>query len=253
MAYEPNDNIKILGWIIISITSHAFIIAIILMAFHRFNVVEKPSMAKKIITTSIGLKLKPKEAKFFADQHHSVTKENSSLLSSAKPKPKSFYRRKVYHKEDPLGLKALTKPLDHGYNDNQAEGEDDSINGPKTSLNAWQWQHAPFFNRIKAQIKEIWAPALAIARYDPKAELLAKHDRISVLAVSIDREGKLIRADIITSSGVYYLDNEAKRALITAAPFLYPPQELFRDKMHFTFTFAFHVLMDRGFSLSVDW
>jgi outer membrane biosynthesis protein TonB len=71
--------------------------------------------------------------------------------------------------------------------------------------------------------------------------------------VTIDRQGYLRDVKITDHSGVGYLDDEAERAFVVAAPFLYPPQELFDKGDEFSFTFAFHLYLDRGFSFGFDW
>jgi TonB family protein len=141
-------------------------------------------------------------------------------------------------------LEIAKKPAD--FVPNQPEGE-------HTELNAWQWRHAPFFNRIKARISEIWSPQAQISRFDPQGTLLGQEDRVTVVKVTIDRQGHLRNLAITEKSGVGYLDDEAARAFKEASPFLYPPKELFEQSDEFSFNFAFHLYINRGFSINFDW
>lgn len=125
--------------------------------------------------------------------------------------------------------------------------------GDETKLNAWQWRHAPFFNRIKAKIAQIWAPNVQIARFDPQGALLGQQDRITVMSVTIDKSGLIKSLSVALGSGVAYLDEEAERSFKTAQSFPFPPKELFVEKDEFTFKFAFFLSVSRGFSFDFDW
>jgi TonB family protein len=125
--------------------------------------------------------------------------------------------------------------------------------GKKTNINTWQWRHASFFNRVKTQVGQIWSPKKQISRYDPQGLLLGQRDRVTIISITIDKNGSLKKLDIINESGVAYLDEEAIRTFKQATPFLYPPTELFLEKDEFSFTFAFHLLMDRKFHFDFRW
>jgi len=125
--------------------------------------------------------------------------------------------------------------------------------GKHTHLNTWSWRHAPFFNRIKMQIGHVWAPNRQIARFDPQGSLLGQKDRVTVLSVTIDAHGRLETLQVAHSSGVAYLDEEAERAFKKAAPFPYPPRDLFNTQDGFTFQFAFHLQQNKGLKFDFDW
>src|SRR6185437_235034 len=116
---------------------------------------------------------------------------------------------------DPLGLRAVNF---NDYLPSVKEGEN-------TELNAWQYRHASFFNRIKNNIARIWSPNSKIERHDPQGKLLGHLDRVTVMEVTIDRGGGLKGLSVANSSGVSYLDEEAERAFRKAAPFPFPPRE----------------------------
>ena len=152
---------------------------------------------------------------------------------------------------DPLGI----RPHFKAYHVTQAvhDAIDDVNEGDKTELNAWQWRHAPFFNRIKASIAKMWTPGKQIRDQDPQGTLLGHKDLVTVLEVTLDRQGQISQVYISSPSGVAYLDAEAERAFRASAPFSYPPKELFNERGDFSFSFAFHLHIDRGISFDFQW
>jgi protein TonB len=202
---------------------------------------------------------KPEKARYYADKNQSTKQERKSrhtstnanlfskkaLPASKAPKINDFLATKAL---DPLGLnKALPKAEPFG------DHVPDVATSDQTELNTWTWRHAPFFNRIKAQIGHVWAPHEQIARYDPQGLLLGHEDRVTVMRVSINPKGNLISLVLAHSSGVAYLDEEAERALQKAAPFPFPPKDLFAHSEDFTFQFAFHLQLNRGIKFDFEW
>jgi len=120
--------------------------------------------------------------------------------------------------------------------------------GSKTSLNAWQWKHAAFFNRIKERVASQWSPNTQIRRHDPQGKAIGGQDRVTVLSVSIDKDGKIVDIQVLNSCGLAFLDDEAVRSFRVAAPFAHPPSQLFENDELFTFQFGFHLSMQKGFS-----
>lgn len=202
--------------------------------------------------------LRPKKANYLAEHDRTAKKEKKARLQSQDDAVNldgngEIFLNKYKTKQDPLGILPhfdrqgrLNTNSSPDYLPHVEEGEG-------TELNAWQWRHAPFFNRIKSRIGKIWSPQAQINRYDPQGVLLGQQNRVTVMLVTIDREGSLVDLAITEPSGVAYLDEEAERAFKEAAPFLYPPQELFLDKELFSFTFAFYLQINRGFSFDFNW
>jgi TonB family protein len=192
---------------------------------------------------------RPKVAKYLAEFDQKTNKERKAQVG-----PKSLETNKNFNKpkkafghkqaDDPLGIMPKFASF--------TKDSIDAVNGDTTELNAWKWDHAPFFNRIKEQIASIWSPLAQINRHDPNGKLLGQTNRVTVLSISINKIGELIDLSIKNPSGVNYLDEEALRALKKASPFLYPPQELFKNNNTFSFDFAFHVEVNRGISLNFD-
>lgn len=169
------------------------------------------------------------------------------VLGAKRPKqPKTSFL------PDPLGLR-----VSPGNSEQDAMPFSDHLphvaEADSTSLNAWQWRHAQFFNRLKSSIARTWSPNAQIARFDPRGVMLGQMDRVTVMLVTIDSLGKLTELSVANSSGVSYLDDEAMRAFQVAAPFPHPPRELFKNKDEFTFKFAFHLQINRGVKLDFDW
>ncbi len=198
----------------------------------------------------------PKEARFRAefDQKTDVEQKASPKPTNGqndpppaqKPRLKNLGFRKK-SASDPLGIRPVFAQNSHH------EQLPDVKDGDETKLNAWQWKHAPFFNRIKEKIASIWSPQNQINRYDPNGSLIGTSGRITLLSITIDQKGFIKELFVKESSEVAYLDEEALRTFREAAPFSYPPDELFDHDGKFSFTFAFRVEINRGFSLNFDW
>lgn len=152
---------------------------------------------------------------------------------------------------DPLGLKPTFNDEAFAINAND-DYLPDVKEGKANKLNTLQWQHAPFFNRMREKIKSIWQPQSQINRYDPEGELLGTNNRVTIVSITMDQRGELVELFVKDPSGVSYLDEEALRSFREAAPFSYPPKELFDEGGTFSFTFAFHLQLNRGFSLNFE-
>jgi TonB family protein len=121
----------------------------------------------------------------------------------------------------------------------------------ETRLNAWEWKHASFFNRMKNMVAKTWSPQQQIQRYDPQGIQLGRQDRLTVVTVTIDRSGRVHRVGVEKESGVGYLDEEATRAFLAAGPFPNPPDALFEQSEFFTFSFGFYLSIERGFGIHI--
>ncbi len=203
------------------------------------------------LSPEMPLKLAHASASPTQDNQQESKKEEVELAMEA-PTVDDFFRpvkkTKSLKNNDPLGLKDIQLPT--SANNDFLKDVDE---GDKTDLNAWQWRHAPFFNRVKAAVGRVWAPNLQISRYDPQGQLLGQKDRTTIMSVTIDFEGKLRDLKVAQTSGVAYLDEEAERTFKAAAPFPFPPKELFANQQEFTFKFAFHLAINRGLSFDFDW
>ena len=123
------------------------------------------------------------------------------------------------------------------------------LNQPKsdeTLLNSRRFKYWAFFQRVKRQVEAQWKPGDAVMEWDPKLKQAGRKDRLTILKVTIDKKGKLLRSEIVKESGISYLDREALRAFKAAQPFVNPPGGLMDKHGRLTFNFGFLVEMSGG-------
>ena len=115
--------------------------------------------------------------------------------------------------------------------------------GDATALNAKKFKFASFFNRVKRQVQPEWNPSTVYVRHDPSGNVYGVKDRVTVLRVHLAPDGKLIGSNVVTSSGVDFLDDEAVAAFTRSQPYGNPPKELVETdgQIHFTFAFIFEL------------
>jgi TonB family protein len=123
----------------------------------------------------------------------------------------------------------------------------DIDDGEMTAVNAKKWKHAPFFNRVKRAVANEWHPEVVYVRHDPSGNVYGVKDRVTVLRIHLQTDGKLAAWNVIQSSGVEFLDDEAIDAFRKAAPFPNVPKDLADTdgQVHFNFAFIFE-LSGRG-------
>ena len=109
----------------------------------------------------------------------------------------------------------------------------------ETRLNAWRWKHSTFFDRIKQAISRNWRGREVYERHDPTREVYGSQRLITVLQVTLDRDGQIKALHVREASGSRFLDDEALRATRLAGPFVNPPPALFGDRETFSFPFGF--------------
>ncbi len=114
--------------------------------------------------------------------------------------------------------------------------------GDRTLLNARRFKYWGYFNRIHDSIKRNWQPGQEYRRADPTGRVYGVKDRMTVLAVRLDRHGTLLDLSVREGSGVAPLDDEALRAFRAAEPFPNPPAGLVGK--HGTIMFSFGFFLD---------
>jgi TonB family protein len=119
--------------------------------------------------------------------------------------------------------------------------------GDATALNSKKWNFASFFNRVKRAVADQWHPELVYVQHDPNGNVYGVKDRVTVLRIHLAPDGKLAAWNVMQSSGVDFLDDEAIDAFKKAAPFPNPPKALVDPdgQIHFNFAFIFE-LSGRG-------
>lgn len=228
------------------------------------ELVEEPHHRKAIARHQANNDEVPEKARFLSEKASIAQQDVSpSANIKARSKPlapasrsqaeKAFDRKgeiptskKLAKKNDPLGLfnPAINLSEEHVVGTKE---------GRETALSAWQYQHAPFFNRIKERIGALWNPTQAIRRNDPEGKLLGQMDRVTGVQVTIDQQGSIVDVSITRESGVDYLDAEALRATKLSGPYINPPLALFKGQQYFVFDFGFYLSVSRGFSFDFDW
>jgi len=123
---------------------------------------------------------------------------------------------------------------------------DEIPEGSGVFLNARQWKYATFFNRLSDAVRRQWRPNDVLRRREHDRSISAARRRQTVVEVTLDRAGKVVRVRVERLSGADPLDEEAVRAMRAAGPFANPPSGLFEGKDDFTFRFGFQVNFEDG-------
>jgi TonB family protein len=122
----------------------------------------------------------------------------------------------------------------------------------ETRLNAWRWKHATFFMRIHEAIRREWQGGEVLGKTDPSGHMYGFEERMTVLRVTLDRDGNVLTVAVAEPSGAFALDDEAVRAFKSAGPFVNPPIALFKGQESFTFQFGFNVSYNRT-NFDLNW
>jgi TonB family protein len=115
--------------------------------------------------------------------------------------------------------------------------------GDETALNAMPYRYIGFFERVKDGVRREWDPNRVYGPRDPTGGSFGYKDRMTVLKVTLDRRGKLLDATVVSSCGLGFLDDEAKRAMWAASPFVNPPEGLVAGDGRIRFEFGFVFLL----------
>ncbi|MFH1529115.1 MAG: TonB family protein [Pseudomonadota bacterium] len=120
--------------------------------------------------------------------------------------------------------------------------------GDTNVLNTMPYRYIGFFERVKAGVRREWSPNNVYRHRDPTGELYGYKDRMTVLRVVLDRNGYLEDTTVLKTSGLKFLDEEAKRAMWAASPFINPPNGLLKDdsKIRFEFGFVFLIASSKN-------
>ena len=147
----------------------------------------------------------------------------------------------------PRSLKGVPRsPIPRG-----ASGNTDRIDGvdegDATILNTQRWKYASFFNRMKNDIDQYWDPVARLKSRDPDGRINGSKTRTTRVMIILNADGSLDKIKLQKSCNVDYLDDEALRAIRSAAPFPNPPQGMLDPedgKLHVPFGFI--VEMGKG-------
>lgn len=111
--------------------------------------------------------------------------------------------------------------------------------GDTTLLKAKSFRFFDFFERVKERVREHWQPGDVYRQRDPSGKIYGVKDRLTILRVTLNREGRVLKVVTHKKSGADFLDAEARRAFKAAAPFPNPPEGLLDEAGQVTFGFMF--------------
>ena len=115
--------------------------------------------------------------------------------------------------------------------------------GEGTYLNTREWKYASFFNRVKQSVGQQWNPQEQLRLRDPTQQIYGGRDRYTLLAVTLNADGRLKDAYVEKSSGLDFLDLEAVKAFERAQPFPNPPPGILASDQTVHFQFGFFLEM----------
>lgn len=128
-------------------------------------------------------------------------------------------------------FKAQSQHQGQGPNDDEMSQSDDHLkevkSGLQTLLSTKEFVYYSYYSRIKEQIRQHWEPGVrekVKIIYKQGRNIASVRDRVTQVLVTLDKEGTLIRVDVLSPSGIVDLDAAAREAFEAAAPFPNPPQ-----------------------------
>lgn len=133
--------------------------------------------------------------------------------------------------EDSPKPKARANPIEEAALTAQARGEyvKGFRDGEQTMLNTREFVFYGYFQRIRQRLDHAWEKSLKdrLTKYFYRGRQLASEtDYMTQLLVSLNKEGRITRVQVIGASGTGELDEAAIKAFNDAGPFPNPPTGL---------------------------
>lgn len=116
--------------------------------------------------------------------------------------------------------------------------------GNFTALNTDQFTYYSFFERVNNSIRFRWVSEVRrFAREAPPQVInqLAKIPSPTVLRILLDKDGMVVKVDILSSSGAKDLDQAAVEAFYQASPLNHPPEGMIREDRMVHLNYSFKV------------
>lgn len=148
-----------------------------------------------------------------------VAKTDGTLPSLEKLNPKfdfSQSRREVLQNESEAGQASSSN--DHLKDVNE---------GIETILNSKEFVYYTYYQRIRSQIRQHWEPSIRekVRRIFAQGRSIAStRDHVTRVVIILNKQGELVRVQVIGASGVQDLDEAAVEAFRAAQPFPNPPK-----------------------------
>lgn len=116
------------------------------------------------------------------------------------------------------------EPGEHSATDDYLK---DVRSGLQTMLSTREFVYYTYYARIKEAIRNHWEPNVrekVKIIFRQGRTIASSKDRVTQVMVTLDKDGALMKVDVITQSGVEQLDSAAVQAFQQAAPFPNPPK-----------------------------
>lgn len=152
------------------------------------------------------------------------------VAEEKKPKPKEKGEMPSLQELTP-SFKSQSQHAGQGPNDDLASQTDDHLKnvekGLQTLLSTREFVYYSYYSRIKKQIRQYWEPGVrekVKIVYKQGRTIASAKDRVTQLMIVLDKNGQLIKVEVLSASGVHDLDEAAIEAFESAAPFPNPPE-----------------------------
>lgn len=102
----------------------------------------------------------------------------------------------------------------------------------QTMLNTREFVYYTYYQRIRAQLRQYWEPSIRekVKRIFAQGRSIAStSDHITKVIIVLNKEGNLIKVQVVENSGVYDLDEAAVEAFKAAEPFPNPPKGMVEE------------------------
>lgn len=99
--------------------------------------------------------------------------------------------------------------------------------GMQTLLSTREFVYYAYYNRIKQALRNHWEPNVrerVKIIYRGGRNIASARDRVTQVLVTLNKNGELVKVEVLTQSGVEQLDGAAVDAFRQAAPFPNPPK-----------------------------
>ncbi len=127
--------------------------------------------------------------------------------------------------------------------------------GEVTALNTKAYRFATFWNRFKQDVADHWFPGIRyeIDARDPDGATFGRSDRVTGLRIVLDGSGAVKSIEVVSPSGLDFLDRVAVKSVRDASPFYNVPRGLLDAKGELSFEFGFLVGGSRGVPVRPRW
>jgi TonB family protein len=127
--------------------------------------------------------------------------------------------------------------------------------GDATALNTRSYRFATFWNRFKQDVGDHWSPGVLtqLEARDPYGTTYGRSDRVTGLRIVLDATGAVKEIEVVSPSGLEFLDRIAVKSVRDAAPFYNVPAGLLDAEGELSFEFGFLVGRSRGVPIRPRW